>query len=193
MSTVFPALPSFSSGTVGRGEGPSVQVAPPPPPAPSPEPSVVAMEDDDVLKIWPRLIAMLKPHGSALAAGLSLASLESLSDGLAVIRFKSEGETFARAWASNGKREIIGRTLSQLRGQPVELKFEITPAAPASATTITLASPNGESDVETAADAPPSPPPPPPRVSVEIPAEVRGDPLVQAVLKEFGGEIVRCE
>ncbi|MGA3067815.1 MAG: DNA polymerase III subunit gamma/tau [Tepidisphaeraceae bacterium] len=152
------------------------------------EPSIVPIEDDDVLKIWPRLIAMLKPHGSALAAGLSLASLESLSDGRAVIRFKSGGETFAKAWASNGKREIIGRTLSQLRGRPVELKFEVAPAEEGS-----VAAPLPAKVPEDTGEDVAPPPPPPPRVSVEIPPEVRGDPLVQAVLKEFGGEIIRCE
>ncbi len=124
---------------------------------------------------------MLKPHGSALIAGLNLATLESLQNGQAVIRFSSGGETFAKAWASNGKREIIGRTLSQIRGQPVELKFEVTPpgAAPAVQTA-------GQTAV---ADPPASAP----RVSVEIPPEIHSDPLVQAVLKEFGGEVVRCE
>jgi DNA polymerase III subunit gamma/tau len=143
--------------------------------AKSEEPSIVPIEDDDVMKIWPRLIAMLKPHGSALSAGLSLATLESLHNGVAVIRFRSEGETFAKAWASNGKREIIGRTLSQIRGQPIELKFEIAAA-------------DSEQPVAQAA-----PVAPPPRVSVEIPEEIRADPMVQAVLREFGGEIVRCE
>ena len=142
---------SASFGTMGEGQtvepaapAPSQESASFPSPsvpyegeshsdAPAPEPSVVPINDDDVVKIWPRLIAMLKPHGSALIAGLNLATLESLQNGQAVIRFSSGGETFAKAWASNGKREIIGRTLSQIRGQPVELKFEVTPpgAAPA--------------------------------------------------------------
>jgi hypothetical protein len=161
---------SSSAGFGTMGEGQITQ-----PVAATPEPSVVPINDNDVVKIWPRLIAMLKPHGSALAAGLSLATLHSLKDGLAVIRFSAEGETFAKAWASNGKREIIGRTLSQIRGAPVELKFEIAaPGEPAPAAVAMIAAP-------------------PPRVSVEIPDEIRGDPLVQAVLKEFGGEIVKCE
>jgi DNA polymerase-3 subunit gamma/tau len=175
------ASPSFSPSP-----GLPAEVSSPATP-PASEPSVVPVSDDDVVKIWPRLIAMLKPHGSALIAGLNLATLASLKDGQAVIRFSSGGETFAKNWASNGKREIIGRTLSQIRGQPVELKFEISTDDSPPSTQSTVQS-SAQSAGQSAMQVAPSP-----RVSVEIPDEVRADSLVQAVLKEFGGEIVKCE
>ncbi|MGD1275838.1 MAG: DNA polymerase III subunit gamma/tau [Tepidisphaeraceae bacterium] len=142
-------------------------------------------------QIWSRLLEMIRPTNSALAAGLSLAELAELADGQAVIRFNSENATFAKMWSVNGKRETVAHALSQLCGQDISVRFEVAadPADPSNSPHPSTA-PNKSMPPP---EASPAPPPPAPRVSVEIPPEVKNDPLVQAVLNEFGGEIIRSE
>jgi chromosomal replication initiation ATPase DnaA len=114
-----------------------------------------------------------------------------LADGQAVIRFNSENATFAKMWSVNGKRETVAHALSQLCGQDISVRFEVAadPADPSNSPHPSTA-PNKSMPPP---EASPAPPPPAPRVSVEIPPEVKNDPLVQAVLNEFGGEIIRSE
>jgi DNA polymerase-3 subunit gamma/tau len=126
---------------------------------------------DQAPDLWTQLIATLEPQTSSLASALRLAVLAGIEDGLAVIRFPSQCATFARAFAANGKREAIANALSTLRGTPTGVRFEVDDD---SATAIPSA-------------------PPVSRGAVTVPPEIEQDPLVQWVLKEFGGKIERVE
>jgi hypothetical protein len=117
------------------------------------------------------LIATLQTQTSSLASALRLATLAGIEDGLAIIRFPSQCATFARAFAANGKREAIANALSTLRGTPTGVRFEV--------------------DEDAAAAVPAAAPVS--RGGVTIPPEIEQDPLVQWVLKEFGGKIERVE
>jgi hypothetical protein len=84
-----------------------------------------------------------------------MARIAGLEGGFAVIRFPRERESFARTWSTNGKKDQIARVLTELRGQPTGVRFEVDDAQ---------------------ANEPAGPP-------------AEADPLVQWVLKEFGGRI----
>jgi DNA polymerase-3 subunit gamma/tau len=144
------------------------------PPSPAqkkkPEPSS-APAADEAPDLWTQLIATLQTQTSSLASALRLATLAGIEDGLAIIRFPSQCATFARAFAANGKREAIANALSTLRGTPTGVRFEV--------------------DEDAAAAVPAAVPVS--RGGVTIPPEIEQDPLVQWVLKEFGGKIERVE
>jgi DNA polymerase III subunit gamma/tau len=154
------------------------------------EPSIEPIGDDDLPKLWQHLMDMLQQQGAAVTGALSLATLSGFRDGKAIIRFKPSVATFAKTWSTNGKRDMIANALTQLRGQPVGVQFEVEEAAsaPPVPVAVTVVAPRAASPAPMAADIPT-----PPRRSTEIPDTVKSDPLVQAVLKEFGGEIVRWE
>jgi hypothetical protein len=157
-------------------------------PVPVSEPSIEPIGDDDIVKIWPRLIDLLGTQSSAVKSVLSLATLSELRDGQAVIRFRHEQETFAKTWAANGKREMIAAALTKLRGQSVGVRFEVddAPAGPAAAATVSMTAekPSLKAAEVVAVESAPV------RPNAEIVQELENDPLVQLVLKEFGGKVV---
>jgi DNA polymerase-3 subunit gamma/tau len=163
-------------------------------PSPSPESSVVPIGDDDIVTLWPRLISMMQGQGSSLAGVLALAQIVGVSDGQAIVRFQHEGATFARAWATNGKKETIAKMLSELRGAPIGVRFEIAPQpeeqspAPKSPSPAPAPTPAPRPVVESAPSAPA-----PPRLTLEAIEELKSDPLVQIVLREFGGTIIKVD
>jgi DNA polymerase-3 subunit gamma/tau len=139
---------------------------PPPPPAQKKKPeSPIPVAADDAPDLWTQLIATLEPKASSLASALRLATFTGIQDDLAIIRFPSQGATFAKAFAANGKRDAIANALSTLRGKPTGVRFEVDDNSP----------------------------PPASRGGMNVPAEIERDPLVQWVLKEFGGKIERVE
>jgi DNA polymerase III subunit gamma/tau len=156
------------------------------------EPSVETIGDDDIVKIWPRLIDMLGTRSSAMKSVLSQATLSELRDGQAVIRFRHEQETFARQWSTNGRREMIAEALTTLRGQSVGVRFEVDPdpvqsqpqpVLAATAPAVSKKPPLETADAEIAESSPARP-------VAEIAEDLKSDPVVQLVLREFGGTLV---
>ncbi|MDP9174804.1 MAG: DNA polymerase III subunit gamma/tau [Planctomycetota bacterium] len=198
-----PSLAELARQQSRRPAEPSLPIAA----ANAPEPSVVALGDDDVVALWPRLIAFMQQKGSSLAGALSLASCVGITDGIAVIRFQREGETFARAWSSNGKKDTIAKALSELRGKPIGVRFEVdaepAAAAPSAAAQSAPASAGQRSaPAVSQSNAVPSRParepaaapvPTPARLSLEAIDELKSDPFVQVVLREFGGTIIKVD
>ena len=86
-----------------------------------------------MVKIWPRLVAMMTQQGSSVAGALSLASLNRIEDNQAVVRFRYEGESFARMWEKNGKRDLMAKAISDIRGRPIGVRFEVEEASAAAA------------------------------------------------------------
>jgi DNA polymerase-3 subunit gamma/tau len=155
--------------------------------APVMPPSIEAIGDDDVVKIWPRLLALMNQQGSSMAGALSLASLTSIVEDQAVMRFTNAGATFARMWETNGKRDQIAKALSQIRGRPIGVRFEVDPEpdAPPAAAVARVAAPVPVAVAESpSAES---------RAAIPITDEIKSAPLVQAVLREFGGAVVKVE
>jgi DNA polymerase-3 subunit gamma/tau len=123
--------------------------------------------------LWPDLLARLEKSGSTMANTLRMASLVGIQDGKAVIRFPQNLDTFAKQWSANGKKEQIAHALTDLRGQPTGVKFEV-----------------GEVEAKAQADARPAPP-----AKLNSPADpgIQDDPLVKLIVEEFGGKVVKVE
>jgi DNA polymerase-3 subunit gamma/tau len=151
-------------------EPPVPAAAPPPPPPPAmPQQDEPALDDEAAL--WAKLLTTLESQTSSLASALRLARFVGIEEDRAIIRFPVQCATFATAFAANGKRDAIAKTLTDLRGKPTGVRF----------------------DVDEDAAAPVSAAAPPSAGGAIIPPEVQRDPLVQWVLSEFGGKIERVE
>ncbi len=106
-----------------------------------------------------------------MAGTLRLASFAGIQNGQAIIRFPQQLDTFARQWSSNGKKEQIANALTELRGEPTGVKFEV-----------------GEVEANQRAGARQAPP-----VRLAGEESVPEDPLVKLIVQEFGGRIVKVE
>jgi hypothetical protein len=148
----------------------------------------------DLSNLWPQFMAHLRQQNSAMAGPLSLASLVAIEDNQAIIRFQMAGATFAEKWSTNGKKDAIAKALSEIRGSSLGVRFEVeeTPA-PAPIPETPAAQPVAPARSRPAASPAPAAPPPPARPSPELLQELQADPLVQTVLKEFGGTIIKVE
>jgi DNA polymerase-3 subunit gamma/tau len=177
---------------------PSASAESPMSPLSATEPSSASVDDGDVVKLWPRLIAMLQEQGSSLAGALTLATCAGIHDGVAIIRFKPEGATFAKAFSGNGKKDIIAKALSDLRGQPIGVRFEVEadstePAPTAAVNAPAQQKPEARVQPQAAQAREFAAAPAAQRLSVEAIEEMKADPLVQIVLREFGGTIIKVE
>jgi DNA polymerase III subunit gamma/tau len=121
--------------------------------------------------LWPDLLARLEQKASTMANTLRMASLMGIQSGQAVIRFPQHLETFAKQWSNNGKKELIAQALTELRGEPTGVKFEVGEVEAGPPVNVKVAAP-----VKTAIDT-----------------GVQDDPLVKLVLEEFGGRIAKVE
>jgi hypothetical protein len=121
--------------------------------------------------LWPDLLAKLQQSGSSMANTLGMASLVGIREGKAIIRFPQNLDTFAKQWSSNGKKDQIAQALTDLRGEPTGVKFEV-----------------GEVEASARAEMRPAPP-----VRSPIDPGVQDDPLVKLIVEEFGGRIVKVE
>jgi DNA polymerase-3 subunit gamma/tau len=148
---------------------PATAAEPPLPAAMEPPPTPPTLDDE--ADIWTQLLAKLESQTSSLASALRLARFGGVENDRAVIHFPHHCATFAKAFAANGKRDAIANALSDLRGKPTGVRFDVD---------------------EDAAGAVPSAPSPTGN-GPSIPPEIQGDPLVQWVLREFGGKIERVE
>jgi len=110
--------------------------------------------------LWTGLLAKLQSQAS-FSSVLGMAKFAGIENDLAIIRLPRSAETFAKQWNSNGKKDQIGRALTELRGQPTGVRFEIDEGQP---------------------EAP-----------AARPIEADAGPIVEFVLKEFGGRLMGVE
>jgi DNA polymerase III subunit gamma/tau len=115
--------------------------------------------------LWSQFLARQAAGPAAFASVLKLATFAGIDDDMAILRFPHSAETFIKQWNANGKRDQIAKALSELRGQPTGVRFEV-------------------------ADAPPTPAAAPPAAP---PSAADAGPIVEFVLKEFGGTLTRVE
>jgi DNA polymerase-3 subunit gamma/tau len=178
---------------------PSTQVGSPAPAytkpaATAPVANVAPVADADVAGIWPTLLAALPEHGAGnLQPALRMASFLGIASDQAVIRFPAHGETYARTWARNGRKDALGRILSTILQRPIGVRFEVEgDDSPAEVLPVPADAPAAPRY------APPAPPPGlplagagPARPTPEQIEQYRQHPLVKAVMDELGGQILR--
>ena len=161
------------------------------------------------------LLAGLKEQGVSGGMALSLARLDRIEDNTAYICFSAAGETFARTWNTNGKRDQIRELLTRIRGIPTGVQFEVDSASEPAANgadgaAASAAEAAGESAQPMAGRSPATVPPrfaraapepqPQPQaepevasipVTAELVAQLRNEPLLAAVLDELNGQVVK--
>jgi DNA polymerase-3 subunit gamma/tau len=152
------------------------------------EANVEAVDPKDLTAVWDRLLSNAGPSLRGLLAGAKFVGVE---DGNAILRYSQDQETVVRMLDRNGKKETIRDELSALLHQPVGVKFELVetadepvpPARPPQRTTVRHSPP------------PPSTPVPEPaiRITEELRQHLRNDSLINAVIQNLGGEIVKVE
>ncbi|CAN5482591.1 hypothetical protein BH10PLA1_BH10PLA1_18250 [soil metagenome] len=161
---------------------------------------------------WSTVLSGLKDSSPGVHGILSQGRLIGVEDGCAVIEVNPQVESLIRSFDRNGKKEMIRGKIAETFGPGVGVKFRISEGAdtfapptrsspPSSPGT---ASPNAESGgapparsnpqnfVRPQPEAPPQLPPPA-RITPEQIDAAKQDPLVRAVLEQFGGTIVKVE
>jgi DNA polymerase-3 subunit gamma/tau len=121
-----------------------------------PEPLVPILQGAPT-SLWSALLGKLQGHAS-FSTVLGMARFNGIENDMATIRLP---ETFVKQWNANGKKDQIARALTELRGQPTGVRFEIDEEQPEGA--------------------------------VPRPLEVDAGPIVEFVLKEFGGTLTTVE
>jgi DNA polymerase-3 subunit gamma/tau len=150
------------------------------------------VDSSDLYAVMNRLQSAVREH-NGIGAFLAQGTIKSIGDNLAVIAFPDK--SLAPAMLDRGnKRQVLSEALGQLLGQSVSLKFEIDPTLD-NATSVRQpalvkrepAKPQQQSQPQMAPAAPTI------RVTAELKEELQKDPLIDAVIRELGGEIVKVE
>ena len=153
------------------------------------------VDASDLCAVMTRLQSAVREH-NGIGAFLSQGTMKSIGDNLAVIAFPDT--SLAPSMLERGnKKQILSEALQHLIGQPVALRFEIDSNLD-NATSVRQP-PTVPVKRETPRSNPQSQPPmtlavPTIRVTPELKEELqRKDPLIDAVIRELGGEIVKVE
>ena len=107
---------------------------------------------NDLPTVWQTMLKVLSSKSASFPPLVEDASLVSIDDGMAVVRYPHDREPLARMLDRNGKREIIRDALCGVLNAAVGLKIEIAPA-PESAESMPASIPStAESNVRITAD-----------------------------------------
>jgi DNA polymerase-3 subunit gamma/tau len=166
------------------------------------KPNIEPVHTGDFSEKWTAVKALLASHGPAIGGLLQHGEFVGIDDGLAVIRYASQHETFVKLLERNGKKDLVRDALSKVMETPVGIRFEIggagaaAPMAPAKPTTV--AAPSEPPRRPALSTPPPSPMPVDTINAVRLTDEIRqnlykNDPLIRAVVDQLGGSIVRVE
>jgi hypothetical protein len=149
---------------------------------------------------------MLAARGPALHSLVVHGKLTAIDDGRAVISYDKKHETFVKLLDRNGKKDVVRDMISQITGQPLGVKFDITAsdpstdAAPTSSTAVMeqpIPRPTMRREPVRVAIEPPQPAAPPAnviRITPELKESLRGsEPLIKAIMDELGADIVKVE
>jgi DNA polymerase-3 subunit gamma/tau len=148
---------------------------------------------DDLPAVWQAMLQVLSSKGAAFLSLIESATLASIEDNVAVLRYPSECDTIVKMLDRNGKKDAIRNALSAILKCDIGVRLEVAPPAPE----IVRARPVSASTAERRAverrSTPVPPPEPPARITAEMRSELRKHPLVSAVIEHLGGEIVKVE
>jgi len=160
---------------------------------------------------WSAVLSGLKDSSPGVHGILSQGRLIGVEDNCAVIEVNPQVESLIRSFDRNGKKEMIRGKIAETFGAGVGVKFRISegadtfapPTRPSPSGAPTSGSPNADSGSAAPARSPqnfgrPQPEaapqaPPPARITPEQIEAAKQDPLVRAVLEQFGGTIVKVE
>lgn len=144
---------------------------------------------------WSAVLAGLKDQLPGVHGVLSQGRLLGVEDGCAVIEVNPQVESLIRSFEKNGKKEILRGKIAETFGPGVGVKFRIGEATEAPAAPARAAPPQGGGLRNAPQESAPAAPvaPPPPRLTPEQVDAAKQDPLVRAVLEQFGGTIVKVE
>jgi DNA polymerase III gamma/tau subunit len=153
---------------------------------------------DNLPEVWQKLLNVLAGKSAALPPLLHNAQLVGIEENQAVIRFAHRDAFHARTLDRNGKKDIVRDALCTVVGQCVGLKIDLSPPvegedAPAASAPVR---PNPPPRVQkpVAPEPPPMPETPTIRLTSELREELRqANPLIDAMIKELGAEIVKVE
>ncbi len=184
-STRSAALPSPAAAALKKND----EVGPPIAAEPA---NVESVAMNDLPAVWQTMLNVLSSKGAGFLPLVEDASLVSIDDDVAVLQYPHDRDTIVRMLDRNGKRDVIRDALSGILHKSIGLKIELAPAPVPAAE---------ESDAPVANKVRPAPLPPAPRVpepetvriTKELRAELRANPLVNAVIEHLGGEIVKVE
>ena len=155
-------------------------------------PNVEAVDPNSLPEVWRAMLALLSSHGQGLRSLLVSGKLAKIEDGLAVIQFGAQHETFVKMLDRNGKKELVRDGLSKVLGQPVGVSFEVrAEAAPIDAITANAPRPapqRQQPPMEAAAATRAAP------VTPEMIEEIRqSEPLVAALMQTLGATVIKVE
>jgi hypothetical protein len=140
--------------------------------------------------VWQSMLQVLSSKGAGFLPLVEDAALVSIDDGMAVLRYPHDRDTIVKMLDRNGKKDVIRDTLSSILRTSVGLKIELAPAPEAAATDDP---PAEQPSPRVKAIAPVPAAEPTVRITSELRAELRMNPLINAVVEHLGGEIVKVE
>lgn len=150
----------------------------------------------DLPAVWQAMLGVLSSRGAGFLPLVESATLASIDDNVAVLRYPSDCDTLVKMLDRNGKKNAIRDALSSILKCNVGVKLEVLPPpkqseddGAESPPPVRRAAATVEEPVHRAAPTPE----PPARITAELRAELRKNPLIGAVLDQLGGEIVKVE
>ena len=165
-----------------------------------PQANVEPVQSTDITGIWSRLLEVLEAKaGPSLPPLLEHAQLSAIEQDTAVLRFTAEHRVTANMLDRNGKKELVRDALAEVLNRAVALKIDVEPSPepqrptrPAALTAPPRRQRDIRAELAAAAEAAPAHETPN-RLTAELKQQVASDPLVAAVMRELGGEIVKVE
>ena len=159
--------------------------------------NVEAVDPTNLSQVWQALLKLIAAKGPMLESLLLPGRLVAVEDGRAVIRYAPGNETFVKMLERNGKKDIVRDKLTEVLGRSIGVKFEVDATCDPEAAVTVPATPIAE---RPAPAAHPSPRPAPPEESApaikltpELIASLRNEPLIKAVMDAMGAQIVKVE
>jgi DNA polymerase-3 subunit gamma/tau len=149
--------------------------------------NIEPVNDADLPKVWKGLLDALAAHGAALHSLVSHGELTAITDGQAVITYGAEHETFPKMLGRNGKKELVSEALSRVLGKSVGVRFELRPVSGEVESPRVERPPAVASEIERHPAAPPSLQ----ALTQDQKAELGKDPLIGALISEFGATILK--
>jgi hypothetical protein len=139
--------------------------------------------------VWQAFLARIADQGASLHGVLTQARLAAITDGQAVIRISPQHETFLTRLQSNGKQDLLRNLLSELLQQPTGIRFELDDAPPPESQP---SHPRTSPSQEVAPQSPPAAYGEPAQIPLtpELRQELESDPLIEAVMRELGGQLL---
>jgi DNA polymerase-3 subunit gamma/tau len=165
----------------------------PPVPPHTPVPTQ-ATQEPDVTAAWQALLDSVKEMGAGLHGVLVNAKFEGIRDEQAVIRFSKSFATFTKMLEKNGKKDLVRSNLSKALGRNVGVRFEVEEEAVATAQAEQpRPAPVRREVPKPAPVVPEAPAAPVIKITPELLEQMRGDPLVLAVMETLNATPVKIE